>query len=103
MRRTGWHVRFVPKNGGRPSLFDHDETGVNKALGYDTPANVIYKSPHVYWSNVAQQIRWRYHTSMSDEWGDCQSLTATFSELSVRWPLEIRKDEPAQSDQLGFN
>jgi hypothetical protein len=41
---------YVPRTAIAPRLFDHGETGLNKALGY---VDVIYRYPHVYWSNVA--------------------------------------------------
>ena len=50
-------VRFVPRTEIAPGLFDHWETGLNNALGCDTPVDVIYRYPHVYWSNVAPQIQ----------------------------------------------
>jgi hypothetical protein len=30
---------------------------LNKMLGYETPADIVYKFPHFYWTNVAPQIR----------------------------------------------
>jgi hypothetical protein len=38
-------------------FYEFEETGLNKALGYDTPADVVYKYPQFYWTNVAPQIR----------------------------------------------
>ena len=70
------HVSKAPRTEIAPSLFDHG--GLNKALGYDTPANVIYKYPHVYWSNVAPQIKRRYRSSMSEEWGIANLLQRRF-------------------------
>ena len=31
--------------------------GLNKTLGYETPADVVYKFPQFYWNNVAPQIQ----------------------------------------------
>jgi hypothetical protein len=36
---------------------EFEETGVNKKLGYNTPADVVYKYPQFYWNNVAPQIQ----------------------------------------------
>src|SRR3954454_192081 len=38
-------------------FYEFEETGLNKALGYDTPADVVYKYPQFYWNNVAPQIQ----------------------------------------------
>src|SRR6478735_4545804 len=32
-------------------------TGMNKTLGYDTPADIIYKYPQFYWKHVAPQVQ----------------------------------------------
>jgi hypothetical protein len=36
---------------------EFEEIGLNKKLGYETPADVVYKYPQFYWSNVAPQIQ----------------------------------------------
>jgi hypothetical protein len=36
---------------------EFEEIGLNKTLGYDTPADVVYKYPQFYWNNVAPQIQ----------------------------------------------
>ena len=36
---------------------EFEETGLNKSLGYATPADIIYKFPHFYWTNVAPQVQ----------------------------------------------
>jgi hypothetical protein len=36
---------------------EFEEIGLNKKLGYDTPADVVYKYPQFYWQNVAPQIQ----------------------------------------------
>jgi hypothetical protein len=38
-------------------FYEFEETGLNKTLGYDTPADVVYKYPQFYWTTVAPQIR----------------------------------------------
>jgi hypothetical protein len=37
-------------------FYEFEETGLNKKLGYDTPADIVYKYPQFYWTN-APQIR----------------------------------------------
>ena len=37
-------------------FYEFEEIGLNKKLGYDTPADVVYKYPQFYWQNVAPQI-----------------------------------------------
>ncbi len=36
---------------------EFEEIGLNKTLGYNTPADVVYKYPQFYWNNVAPQIQ----------------------------------------------
>jgi hypothetical protein len=36
---------------------EFQETGLNKTLGYATPADIVYKFPQFYWTNVAPQIQ----------------------------------------------
>jgi hypothetical protein len=38
-------------------FYEFEETGMNKALGYDTPADIIYKYPQFYWTHVAPQVQ----------------------------------------------
>ena len=38
-------------------FYEFEEIGLNKTLGYETPADVVYKYPQFYWNNVAPQIR----------------------------------------------
>ena len=38
-------------------FYEFEETGLNKSLGYATPADVVYKYPQFYWTNVAPQIQ----------------------------------------------
>src|SRR6267143_6270541 len=38
-------------------FYEFEEIGLNKTLGYDTPADVVYKYPQCYWNNVAPQIQ----------------------------------------------
>ena len=51
---------------------EFEETGLNKVLGYDTPADVVYKYPRFYWANVAPQIqtaiRYLNVTSSGRQW-----------------------------------
>ena len=35
---------------------EFEEIGLNKTLGYGTPADIVYKFPQFYWTNVAPQI-----------------------------------------------
>ena len=46
--------------------------GLNKTLGYETPADVVYKYPQFYWNNVAPQIqtaiRYLNVTSSGRQW-----------------------------------
>jgi hypothetical protein len=36
---------------------EFEEIGLNKKLGYGTPADIVYKFPQFYWTNVAPQIQ----------------------------------------------
>ncbi|PWE80783.1 metal-dependent phosphohydrolase [Bradyrhizobium sp. SUTN9-2] len=36
---------------------EFEEIGLNKKLGYETPADVVYKYPQFYWSIVAPQVQ----------------------------------------------
>ena len=51
---------------------EFEEIGLNKTLGYDTPADVVYKYPQFYWKNVAPQIqtaiRYLNVTSSGRQW-----------------------------------
>jgi hypothetical protein len=38
-------------------FYEFEETGMNKTLGYDTPADIIYKYPQFYWKHVAPQVQ----------------------------------------------
>ncbi len=38
-------------------FYEFEETGLSKSLGYETPADVVYKYPQFYWRHVAPQIR----------------------------------------------
>ena len=38
-------------------FYEFEETGMNKTLGYDTPADIIYRYPQFYWTNVAPQVQ----------------------------------------------
>jgi hypothetical protein len=51
---------------------EFEETGLNKTLGYATPADIVYKFPQFYWTNVAPQIqlaiRYLNVTSSGRQW-----------------------------------
>jgi len=51
---------------------EFEEIGLNKSLGYNTPADVIYKYPQFYWTHVAPQvqpaIRYLNVTSSGRQW-----------------------------------
>ena len=53
-------------------FYEFEETGMNKTLGYDTPADIIYKYPQFYWTHVAPQvqaaIRYLNVTSSGRQW-----------------------------------
>ncbi len=38
-------------------FYEFQEIGLNEKLGYNTPADVVYKYPQFYWKNVAPQIQ----------------------------------------------
>jgi hypothetical protein len=42
--------------------------GLNRTLGYDTPADIVYKYPQFYWKNVAPAIRYLNVTSSGRQW-----------------------------------
>jgi hypothetical protein len=51
---------------------EFEEIGLNKTLGYDTPADIVYKYPNFYWNNAAPQIqtaiRYLNVTSSGRQW-----------------------------------
>ncbi|EIG57142.1 HD domain-containing protein [Bradyrhizobium sp. WSM1253] len=53
-------------------FYEFEEIGLNKTLGYATPADIVYKYPQFYWSNVAPQIqpaiRYLNVTSRGRQW-----------------------------------
>jgi hypothetical protein len=53
-------------------FYEFEETGLNKTLGYNTPADIVYKYPQFYWTNVAPQIqtaiRYLNVTSSGRQW-----------------------------------
>ena len=53
-------------------FYEFEEIGLNKKLGYDTPADVVYEYPQFYWNNVAPQIqtaiRYLNLTSSGRQW-----------------------------------
>ncbi len=53
-------------------FYEFEEIGLNKSLGYETPADVVYKYPQFYWNNVASQIqtaiRYLNVTSSGRQW-----------------------------------
>jgi hypothetical protein len=61
---------YIRKSNGL--FYEFEEIGLNKTLGYDTPADVVYKYPQFYWSNVAPQIqtaiRYLNVTSSGRQW-----------------------------------
>lgn len=38
-------------------FYEFEEIGLNKTLGYETPADIVYRYPQFYWNNVAPQIQ----------------------------------------------
>ena len=53
-------------------FYEFEEIGLNKTLGYDTPADIVYKYPQFYWSSVSPQIqtaiRYLNVTSSGRQW-----------------------------------
>jgi hypothetical protein len=53
-------------------FYEFEEIGLNKTLGYETPADIVYKFPQFYWTNVAPQIqtaiRYLNVTSSGRQW-----------------------------------
>jgi hypothetical protein len=53
-------------------FYEFEEIGLNETLGYQTPADVVYKYPQFYWNNVAPQIpaaiRYLNMTSSGRQW-----------------------------------
>ena len=51
---------------------EFEEIGLNKTLGYATPADIVYRFPQFYWTNVAPQIqlaiRYLNVTSRGRQW-----------------------------------
>ncbi|WFU24278.1 HD domain-containing protein [Bradyrhizobium sp. CB1717] len=53
-------------------FYEFEEIGLNKSLGYTTPADVVYKYPQFYWTKVAPHvqiaIRYLNVTSSGRQW-----------------------------------
>jgi hypothetical protein len=52
-------------------FYEFEEIGLNKTLGYDAPADVVYKYPQFYWNNAPQiqtAIRYFNVTSSGRQW-----------------------------------
>jgi hypothetical protein len=53
-------------------FYEFEEIGLNRNLGYETPADIVYKFPQFYWTNVAPQIqlaiRYLNVTSSGRQW-----------------------------------
>ena len=53
-------------------FYEFEEIGLNKSLGYETPADVVYKFPQFYWTIVSPQIqtaiRYLNVTSSGRQW-----------------------------------
>src|SRR6202167_2107054 len=49
------HPNYLKK--ANALFYEFEEIGLNKKLGYDTPADVVYKYPQFYWNNVAPKIQ----------------------------------------------
>jgi hypothetical protein len=53
-------------------FYEFEEIGLNKTLGYHTPADIVYKYPQFYWTHVAPQIqtaiRYLNVTSSGRQW-----------------------------------
>jgi hypothetical protein len=53
-------------------FYEFEEIGLNKTLGYETPADIVYKFPQFYWTIVAPQIqtaiRYLNVTSRGRQW-----------------------------------
>lgn len=53
-------------------FYEFQEIGLTKTLGYDTPADIVYKYPQFYWTHVAPQIqtaiRYLNVTSSGRQW-----------------------------------
>jgi hypothetical protein len=53
-------------------FYEFEEIGLNRTLGYKTPADIVYKYPQFYWNNVAPQIqtaiRYLNVTSSGRQW-----------------------------------
>ena len=53
-------------------FYEFEEIGLNKKLGYETPADIVYMYPQFYWNNVAPQIqaaiRYLNITSSGRQW-----------------------------------
>jgi hypothetical protein len=53
-------------------FYEFEEIGLNKTLGYETPADIIYKYPQFYWTHVAPQVQMAVHylnvTSSGRQW-----------------------------------
>jgi hypothetical protein len=53
-------------------FYEFEEIGLNRNLGYETPADIVYRFPQFYWTNVAPQIqlaiRYLNVTSSGRQW-----------------------------------
>ena len=52
--------------------YEFEEVGINRQLGYDSPADIVNRYPHFYWDSVAPQIqteiRYLNMTSTGRQW-----------------------------------
>ena len=71
-------------------FYEFEEIGMNKTLGYETPADVVYRYPQFYWNNVAPQIqtaiRYLNVTSSGRRWQRSSSGTRRRSNTRSPWP-----------------
>jgi hypothetical protein len=61
---------------------EFEEIGLNKQLGYESPADIVDKYPQFYWNNVSPHIQ-----AAIDYLGGLQASTATYFVLSVRYAI----------------
>jgi hypothetical protein len=77
--------------------YEFEEVGINKELGYSSPADLTEHYPKFYWSNVSAQIqgaiRYLHVTSSGRQWGR-QSLQQCFSSRTRVTPVRSTELKP---------
>ena len=56
-RAARFHCRADPLRKANALYYEFEEIGLNKQLGYETPADIVDKYPQFYWNRVSPHIQ----------------------------------------------